>query len=166
MLEDGQVEPIKAELRWLTRELDDARNLDVFITETFRPAAKRHARSMGLANLGRALITAQTRAYDRAEAALAPQRFRTLMLETAAWIETGAVDERRRPRWRRCASGRSRRSPREILDEPPPQGGQGGPQARRAGAGAAAQAAHQRQEAALRLRLLRRPLCAARRPSA
>jgi triphosphatase len=90
MLEDGHVETIKSELQWLTRELDDARNLDVFITETFRPAAKRHARSMGLSNLGRALITAQTRAYDRAEAALGSQRFRALMLETAAWIETGA----------------------------------------------------------------------------
>jgi triphosphatase len=89
MLADGHVDEIKGELRWLTGELDDARNLDVFITQTFRPAAKRHARSMGLSNLGRALITAQTRAYDRAEAALGSERFRTLMLETAAWIETG-----------------------------------------------------------------------------
>ena len=89
MLADDHLEAIKGDLRWLTRELDDARNLDVFITETFRPAAKRHARSMGLSNLGRALITAQTRAYDRAEAALGSERFRTLMLETAAWIETG-----------------------------------------------------------------------------
>jgi triphosphatase len=89
MLADDQVDEISGELRWLTRELDDARNLDVFITETFRPAAKRHARSMGLSNLGRALITAQTRAYDRAEAALGSERCRALMLETAAWIETG-----------------------------------------------------------------------------
>ncbi len=89
MLEDGAVERVKAELKWLTKELDDARNLDVFITETFRPAAKRYARSMGLSNLGRALITAQTRAYDRAEAALGSARFRSLMLDTAAWIETG-----------------------------------------------------------------------------
>ncbi|HLK24103.1 MAG TPA: CHAD domain-containing protein [Caulobacteraceae bacterium] len=89
MLKDGEVERVKAELKWLTKELDDARNLDVFITETFRPAAKRHSRSMGLSNLGRALITAQTRAYDRAEAALGSERFRSLMIDTAAWIETG-----------------------------------------------------------------------------
>jgi triphosphatase len=89
MLEDSQLAGIKGELKWLTRELDDARNLDVFIIESFRPAAKRHARSMGLSNLGRALITAQTRAYDRAEAALGSERCRVLMLETAAWIETG-----------------------------------------------------------------------------
>ena len=89
MLADGAVDRIKAELKWLTKELDDARNLDVFITETFRPAAKRHRDWAGLPALGRALITAQTKAYDRAEAALASERFRGLMLETAAWIETG-----------------------------------------------------------------------------
>jgi inorganic triphosphatase YgiF len=117
MLEDGEVERVKGELKWLTRELDDARNLDVFITETFRPAAKRHARAVGLSNLGRALITAQTRAYDRAEAALGSKRFRMLMLDTAAWIETGswtAGDDPVRANLR----GRSMRAAaRDVLSE-------------------------------------------------
>lgn len=89
MLEDERLGTVKAEIRWLTHELDDARNLDVFIADTFRPAARRHANWIGLAALGRALITAQTHAYDRAEAAIGSARYRALMLETTAWIETG-----------------------------------------------------------------------------
>jgi triphosphatase len=115
MLADDRVEEIKAELRWLTRELDDARNLDVFITETFRPAAKRHARSMGLSNLGRALITAQTHAYDRAEAALGSERFRALMLETAAWIETGPWTSGEDPRLAAQCARPIKAVAREIL---------------------------------------------------
>ena len=89
MLKDGRLETVGTELKWLTHELDDARNLDVFITDTFRPASRRHAEWPGMATLGQALIHAQTEGYDRAVAALSSERFRTLTLETAAWIETG-----------------------------------------------------------------------------
>jgi triphosphatase len=89
MLADDRFEGVKTELKWLTHELDDARNLDVFIKDTFRPAARRHDGWTGLAALGRALITAQTRAYERVDRAIGGERFRALMLETAAWIETG-----------------------------------------------------------------------------
>ncbi len=89
MLEDGRLEAIKAELRWLTHELDDVRNLDVFIRDSFRPAARRHADWPGLAALGQTLIETQTRGYERAMAAIGSARFRGLILETAAWIETG-----------------------------------------------------------------------------
>ena len=97
MLEDGRLDAIKHELKWLTHQLDNARNLDVFIAETFRPAARRHAGWPGLAALGQALIVAQTQGYDSAMEALGSERFRSLMLETAAWIETGpwtASDDR------------------------------------------------------------------------
>ncbi len=97
MLADDQLESIKGELKWLTHELDDARNLDVFITDSFRPAARRHADWEGMAVLGRALISAQTHAYDRAEAAVVGARFRALMIETAAWIEIGPWTLRRDP---------------------------------------------------------------------
>jgi len=45
---------------------------------------------VGIGALGAALLSAQTRAYDRVEAALRSRRFSQLTLETAAWIETGA----------------------------------------------------------------------------
>ena len=93
MLADDRRGPLKAELKWITRELDEARDLDVFIAETFRPIAAGHPRIAGLAALGAGLLAAQTRAYDRVEKALRSQRFGQLTLEAAAWIETGAWSE-------------------------------------------------------------------------
>ncbi|HEY3888122.1 MAG TPA: CHAD domain-containing protein [Caulobacteraceae bacterium] len=89
MLADGRLDAIKAELKWLTREFDDARNLDVFIRDSFRPAARRHPHWPGLAAFGHDLIGVQTKGYDRAMEAIGSERFRGLMLETAAWIDTG-----------------------------------------------------------------------------
>ena len=75
--------------QWLTGELNDARDLDVFIAETFRPAARRHRNWTGMAALGKALLAAQTKAYDRAQTAARSARFGVLMLETMAWVEAG-----------------------------------------------------------------------------
>jgi triphosphatase len=96
MLADDAFEAIKSELKWMTQQLNDARNLDVFIAQTFRRAAKQGADAPGLGAFGEALLAAQTRAYDQAETAVRSPRFRGMMLETAAWIEAGkwtAMDE-------------------------------------------------------------------------
>ncbi len=90
MLADDRLPAIKTELKWIAGELDEARNLDVLIAESFRPVAARRRDIIGLGALGSNLLSAQTRAYDRAEAALRSRRFSQLTLETAAWIETGA----------------------------------------------------------------------------
>src|SRR5258708_25815293 len=58
LLEPGRVEAIQAQLEWLTAELADARHLDVFMFETFRPAAETGADRPGAAAFGRALIEA------------------------------------------------------------------------------------------------------------
>ncbi|HEX4197027.1 MAG TPA: CHAD domain-containing protein [Caulobacteraceae bacterium] len=89
MLNDSRVDWVKTELKWLTHEMDEARNLDVFISDTFRPAVRRPADKTGLAPLGRKLIATQTAGYDRAVAAVESARFRNLVLEICAWIETG-----------------------------------------------------------------------------
>lgn len=90
MLADDRREPLKAELKWIAGELDEARNLDVFLTETYRPAAARRRDAPGMGALGALLLSAQTRAYARAEKALRARRFSRMTLELAAWIETGA----------------------------------------------------------------------------
>src|SRR5258708_11200206 len=87
LLEPGRVEAIKAELEWLTGELADARNLDVFVFETFRPAAEAVADRQAAAVFGRAVMKAHDRAHDRARAALGSPRFRLLLLDAAHWIE-------------------------------------------------------------------------------
>lgn len=87
---DKRFEAVKAELKWMTKELDEARNLDVFIAHTFRRAARERHSAPGLGAFGESLLSAQTRAYDQVEAAVHSPRFRALMLETAAWTRTGA----------------------------------------------------------------------------
>lgn len=89
MLADAQRGGLKAELKWITGELDEARNLDVFIAETFRPAAARRGEQPGLSALGASLLAAQARAYDAVEQAVRSRRFARLTLEIAAWIEAG-----------------------------------------------------------------------------
>jgi triphosphatase len=83
---------IETELKWLARESDVARDLDVFIRDVFHPTALA-APSPGLAALGRHLLTARSQAYDRVLAAVASPRYALLMLETTAWIETAALPD-------------------------------------------------------------------------
>ena len=89
MLADGALAEVKAELKWLAGELDDARDLDVFIAETLRPAIEREPEQIGLAAFGERLSAARERAYDRVETAIGSDRFRGLMLTSLAWIEAG-----------------------------------------------------------------------------
>ena len=90
MLAGAGREQIGAELKWLTSQLDEARDLDVFIKETFKPTAERRPDLVGLTAFGHALLSAQDRAYVRAQGAMNGARFRSLMLESLAWIEAGA----------------------------------------------------------------------------
>ncbi len=89
-LVDGKaLDTLKSELKWLAGACDEARNLDVFLDETYRPAALAGAAIYGLADLGQALEAARGKAHARARAAAASTRFRALLLELHAWIETG-----------------------------------------------------------------------------
>ena len=93
---DDRLAPITAELKWISEETCEARDLDVFIARTFRRAAQQHHSARGLGAFGESLLAAQTRAYERTEQAIRSARFRSLMLETAAWIEIGAWSNLRR----------------------------------------------------------------------
>ncbi|HEY2482763.1 MAG TPA: CHAD domain-containing protein, partial [Caulobacteraceae bacterium] len=79
----------EAELKWLTGELADARSLDVFMFETFRPTASKLGDRHATAVFGKALLQAHERGHARAAAAVASPRFRLLLLDAARWIETG-----------------------------------------------------------------------------
>lgn len=80
---------LEVETKWLARQLDEARDLDVFIQDTFtaaHPSAKERA---AYAKLGARLLGAQTRAYRHAVGALESPRYAALLLEAAAWLEAG-----------------------------------------------------------------------------
>jgi inorganic triphosphatase YgiF len=85
---DDEAKVIKAELKWLTGELDRARNLDVFLAGAFRHA-KKDGRA-GTAALGRRLRAERAAAYERAKAAAASGRLRILTLGALKWIHLGA----------------------------------------------------------------------------
>lgn len=88
-LADSQIETIKNEIRWMTGVLAPARELDVFLAEVMLPLRREYREEKGLQSLYRSYSAQRARAYDRARQAANSVRFRSLMLELAAWIETG-----------------------------------------------------------------------------
>jgi inorganic triphosphatase YgiF len=89
MLLDPQSGMIKRELKWITRELGPVRELDVFIKRVVMPTTTGKSRQPGVATLTRDLRRKRREALGRARSAAESDRFRKLVLDTAAWIETG-----------------------------------------------------------------------------
>lgn len=85
-----EADRLKAETRWLAGELNEARDLDVFLEQTFRPAERAESDDPALQALGKWLTQAQGKAYERALAAVDSERFARLLLDTVAWVEVGS----------------------------------------------------------------------------
>jgi inorganic triphosphatase YgiF len=90
ILPGEELETVKADLKWLSGTCNRARNLDVFAAETLAPAETGQTPPPGLERLRAALDAAREAAWAHASAAVASKRFRALMIDTAAWVETGA----------------------------------------------------------------------------
>ncbi len=86
---DARLPAIKAELKWLTGELDAARNLDVLLHGDYRAAVVQKDDAEGLKGLGVRLRGARRMAYVRAAGAVESERSRRLLLDLLIWIETG-----------------------------------------------------------------------------
>ena len=80
---------IEGELKWLTGELGEARDLDVFVQETFQPAARALSDPKAGARYAGKLEKARAAAYVRAQAAVESRRCAGLVLEIALWVEDG-----------------------------------------------------------------------------
>ncbi len=89
MLVDPQTQQMKAEFKWITGELGPARELDVFIKQVVNPVADSKPNGPGVAVLTRDLQQRREDAVTRATGAIESARFRDLVLDSAAWIETG-----------------------------------------------------------------------------
>ncbi len=88
-----EAKSLKSELAWLAKSCDAARNLEVFATETIAPAPPA---TPGLAALSKAVEGALAKGLASAAQAASSERFRRLMIDAAAWIETGPWRETRR----------------------------------------------------------------------
>ena len=75
---DYRLKHLLAELRWVTRELDRARNIDVLLVRVTE------------ANAQVPLQIARAHAYATVSAALVSSRLRTLMLDLVEWITIGS----------------------------------------------------------------------------
>lgn len=84
--DDEAVEDIVRELKWLAGACDEARDLDVFAED----AGKLDIPGLDLSPLAPVVEAARARAHAKACAAVASGRFRDLVLDTTAWVETGA----------------------------------------------------------------------------
>ena len=92
---DEDVEKIKAELKWITRELGPARDLDVFAVDVLAPLKASHPEDEGIAATHRDFEGMRAMAYASAAGAVRSGRFRAAMLDLAEWVEIGpwAVDD-------------------------------------------------------------------------
>lgn len=89
VIRGAQTEAIKAELKWLTDELGPAREVEVLIEGRVRPLRQAAPRATGVGMLQKDLDARRDRALERAEAALASERYRRLGLRTALWLAQG-----------------------------------------------------------------------------
>jgi len=90
IVSDDRTDAVKAELKWLSQEFGDARNLDAFLMEALRPLQRRHQDEPGLASVVRMFTRRRLKGHRRAQDATQSARFRNLLIETGEWIETGA----------------------------------------------------------------------------
>src|SRR5262245_42032131 len=89
MLLGPQTEEMKTQFKWITQELGPARELDVFIQRVVRPVTDGKPNGPGVAVLAKDLQRRREEAFGRACAAVESARFRSLVLDTACWIEAG-----------------------------------------------------------------------------
>jgi triphosphatase len=78
------------QLRWLARELNDARNWDVFVAETLPPILQARADDAGLAGLHQQSLQAQRSVRQGARAAVAAPRYQAMLLDLGHWLATRA----------------------------------------------------------------------------
>ena len=90
---DDKLKTLKAELKWITRELGPARELDVFAAGVLAPLREAQSEAARLAAAHATFEEKRAAAYGKAAAAIQSDRFRAAILDAVEWIETGAWTE-------------------------------------------------------------------------
>jgi triphosphatase len=78
---------IMEELVWITNVLGDARDLDVFVTETLPPMLKQMQNQPSLALLAEKAKQERKQAYINVREAISSQRYQHLLLTLGDWLE-------------------------------------------------------------------------------
>jgi inorganic triphosphatase YgiF len=96
LLGDQETERVKSELIWLTSELAPARDLDVYVRNEIEPLRGAAPARRGMKELAGALTSRRDAAFGKARAAVESRRYRSLLLDTLQWLETGDWAEHQR----------------------------------------------------------------------
>jgi inorganic triphosphatase YgiF len=86
MLHDGKVTKLKRELKWLTEQLGQARDYDVFVRKTLAPYRAEHANRRELEILQDELERNRQANFAAAKLAVGSERFRRLLLDFTLWL--------------------------------------------------------------------------------
>lgn len=89
VVDDKHLKTIKGELKWITKELGPARDLDVFGADVLRPLRAKLPEDPAIAASHRQFEEKRMAAYACAATAARSPRFRAAILDLAEWIETG-----------------------------------------------------------------------------
>src|SRR5664280_13791 len=100
VVSDDRIDTIKTELRWLAQECGPARDLDTLFIEVLKPLRKQHANEPGLVSISKMCGRQRLKSYRRAQEAVQSARFRTLVLDTAEWVEVGPWSKSEDPQMR------------------------------------------------------------------
>jgi CHAD domain-containing protein len=84
---------LSRELRWLQRSLSPARDWDVFLSYTVPPIRRRLADEPSFGRLVELAEAKREAAYAEVQHTLASQRYTTLLLRLAQWLDSGAWAE-------------------------------------------------------------------------
>src|SRR5262249_33869652 len=90
LLDDAETARLKGQLKRLTRELGPDRDLDVYVTGTIKPLQRSLLERRAREAVQPDLDTRRAGAFRRAQRAARSPRYRTLLLDTLGWIESGA----------------------------------------------------------------------------
>jgi triphosphatase len=80
---------IKAELKWATKALGPARDLDVFATDVLKHLSETGANEKEFAEVSRDFTQRRAEAYARTTDIVRSDRFRRILLDVAEWVEVG-----------------------------------------------------------------------------
>lgn len=89
MLEGRETEAMKSGLVWLSEQLGPARDYDVLVSESIDPLVQQHPDRQELRLLESDFKAERDKGYAVAKAALASERCRRLVLDTALWLLDG-----------------------------------------------------------------------------
>jgi triphosphatase len=112
ILQDKQTSRLKKDLRWLTEQLEPARDYDVLIKETVLPLQKSRSERTEVDTLLLLLRKKRDAGFAQAKDAVTGERYRKVVLGVALWLADGdwcsSPDALRRSRRKRVAAALAR----------------------------------------------------------